>query len=393
MMYDVLQGKTPESLPFASRLDIWYRSNKECGTLPKQYTHASLLDILDDLDVGYNTMIPDFMDTESEEEIYNRGIESVHTLTSSVYKARFHNVKRTVRLESGRLTASYETPHGTLTSVTMLDETQIRQGVTLPVKLKYLIESQKDFKAAQYIFENAEVIPAYDTYRAFVERVGDRGIATAIGNKRESPMRLIQMELMGFEAFTYAMMDYPEELAQLCEPIGRYINRAVEVAADSPADVVTCGAHFDSMITYPPFFREHMLPWLKRHAQLLHSKGKYMACHTDSENSGLLEIYPETGMDIADSICIAPITTQSYGDIRQASKGKYVLYGVIPSTATLANTLSDLEFDRYINRLMQEISDDGARGIILAVSDTTPPGADIERVRAVAKLARQVRPW
>lgn len=392
IMTDVLQGKAAEFLPFAPRLDIWYKSNKLMGTLPDKYKNAELLDIIDDLEVGYNTMIPDYLDVESEEEYYDRGIEFVHTRTSSVWKLRIHNVKRTVEMQGNKMVVSYETPYGTVSNATVHDMEQLKQGVTIAAHTKKLIESAKDFKAVAYLYENAEVIPAYDLYKIFQERIGVRGIANAAGIKRESPMRVIQMQLMDYSGFTYASLDHADEMAELCQPIEKYLDRCMDAAANSPADLITVGAHFDSMITYPPFFEEHMLPYLQRYSSLLHSKGKLMSCHTDSDNAGLFDLYEKSGIDVADSICVAPITNQSYQEIRQASKGKYVMYGVIPSTSTLKDTISDLEFDRYINGIMEEIESDGAKGIILAIADTTPPGADIERVRTIAKLSKQIKP-
>ena len=392
IMTDVLQGKAAEFLPFAPRLDIWHRSNKLSGTLPAEYKNATLFDVLDDLEIGYNTMIPDYVDVESEEETFDRGLDFIHTRTSSVYKMRVHNVKRTVEYQGNKMLTTYETPYGTLSTATVHDEPMLKQGITIPAHTKKLVQSVDDFKAAAYIYENIEVIPAYDTYNAFLERVGNRGIATTICNQRESPMRVIQMQLMDFEPFTLTLFDSPDKMAELCKPIEKFLSQCIEVCANSPAQLVTCGAHFDSMITYPPFFEEYMLPYLQRYSKILHSTGKLMACHTDSDNGGLFDLYAQSGMDVADSICISPITKQSYQEIRQASKGKYVIYGVIPSTSTLKNTLSDLEFDRYINKLMQEIDDDGAKGIILAVADTTPPAAELSRIRTIAKLSKQIKP-
>jgi len=389
---DVLAGKAAEFLPFAPRLDIWYRSNKLSGTLPDKYKNAALFDVLDDLEIGYNTMIPDYLDVASEEETYDRGIDFVNTLTSSVWKMRIHNVKRTVEYQGNAMVVSYETPYGTVSNATVHDEAQLRQGVTIPAHTKTLIDSADDYKAVAYLYENMEVIPTYDTYNAFIERIGVRGIPTAIGVKRESPMRVIQMQLMGFNDFTMALVDDPDALAELGKPIEKYLDRCMEVAANSPAQVVTVGAHFDSMITYPPFFEEYMMPSLQKYSKLLHGKGKLMASHTDSDNAGLFDLYKKSGLDVADSICISPITKQTYREIRSASKGNYFMYGVIPSTSVLQNTLSDADFDRYINQLMQEISDDGAKGIILAIADTTPPGADLERVRTIAKLSKQIKP-
>ena len=117
-----------------------------------------------------------------------------------------------------------------------------------------------------------------------------------------------------------------------------------------------------------------------------------MALHTDSENQFLLPLYIASGMDVADSICQKPLTRLSYLDIRDVTTDKITLYGLIPSITLLESTFSDDEFQRFLDRLFSDMQADGARRIILAIADTTPPGAPLERIAQIAKWSRQIKP-
>jgi len=391
-MTDVLSGEAARFVPFAPRLDIWYRSRKLRGTLPAKYRNYTLPDVIDDLGVGYNTMIPDYLDTAEPDDWINRGTGFYCSNTSTCYTVKFRNVDRTYEEKNGDLRVTYRTPHGDLTSRTVLDGGMKAQGITICAKTEYLVKSVEDYNAAGYLFENAEVIPQYGRLETFAEKIGDRGVVTAIGLIRESPARLLQMELMGFEQFTYAMYDYPNETAELMSRLGTFLERCMIAAAGSCADVVTAGAHFDGTLTPPPFFRCHMLPYLQKYNKILRDRGKMMASHTDSDNAGLLELYIDAGIGVMDSVCTKPLTTQDYADVRRVTGDRAVLYGLIPSIVTLPDSVGDYDFDRFIDGLFNEILADGARNVILAVADTTPPGADLERVRRVAGLAKELKP-
>ena len=60
-----MKGQKTDILPYVPRLDLWYKSNKYKNTLPKKYNSATLMEITDDLDIGYHAVIPDFRDYEN----------------------------------------------------------------------------------------------------------------------------------------------------------------------------------------------------------------------------------------------------------------------------------------------------------------------------------------
>ncbi len=61
-MLAVLDGQTVDKIPYVPRLDLWYRANQLAGTLGRKYKNASLIQIVDDLDLGFHAVLPNFRD-------------------------------------------------------------------------------------------------------------------------------------------------------------------------------------------------------------------------------------------------------------------------------------------------------------------------------------------
>ena len=68
--------------------------------------------------------------------------------------------------------------------------------------------------------------------------------------------------------------------------------------------------------------------------------------------------------------------------VREAFAGRITIMGGIPSVALVRESMTDLQFERYLDDFFAQIG----RGdrLILGVSDTTPPAADFRRLRAIA---------
>jgi hypothetical protein len=150
------------------------------------------------------------------------------------------------------------------------------------------------------------------------------------------------------------------------------------VVCNCSADVVFVGANYHSDITYPPFFEAHIQPWLKKWAQGLHAKGKYLLTHTDGENTGLLEHYLSAQIDIADSICPKPMTKLTIKQVRDAFAGKITIMGGIPSVALMKTSMSDRDFEEFLDEFFGMLGE--GDHIILGISDTTPPAAQFDRL-------------
>jgi len=200
-------------------------------------------------------------------------------------------------------------------------------------------------------------------------------------------MQHIMRDFLDATKFYLEMYDHPQEMRQLCEDMEPYFDQLSRVIANSPAEVIIFGANYDEMITYPPFFKDHILPYLRRFADFFHAKGKLLLSHCDGENQSLLDLIANSGMDIAEAICPQPMTKVTISDVKKAFKGKVTIFGGVPSVALLEESMSDAEFEKFMKNLFREIAP-GDR-FILGVADTTPPDARFERLFRITEMVEE----
>lgn len=388
-MLATLRGEPADMIPWAPRLDLWYNANRRAGTLPARYENSSLQEITDDLDFGFHAIVPHFKDLRDPLDDVHRAL-GIYNLWTMPYATRLENVDVEVMTEGDETHVEYRTPVGTIATTVVYDESMRQAGVSITHISEYAIKDSKDYAAVEYIFKNANVVPNYEGYDEFANHVGDRGIAAGFLSLAASPMHLLQRELMPLQLFFYERYDHPEELAQCAASIGMYFERVFDVTSNCSADVFLLGANYDASVTYPPFFAEQILPWLKRFGEVLHARGKFLMTHTDGENTGLLDCYLESGIDIADSICPAPMTKLTFKEVRDHFQGRITIMGGIPSICLLKNSMSDREFEAYLDSFFSDLC--SGDHLILGISDTTPPAAEFERIEKIGERVRALGP-
>jgi uroporphyrinogen-III decarboxylase len=388
-MLATLRGEPTDALPYVPRLDLWYKANSTRGTLPKKYEKATLTQVVDDLGVGYHSVVPDFLDLTDTLDEVDRAL-GIYRLRTLPYRTALREIKRNISYEGDATTVEYVTPVGNVRTRVVYDDAMRQAGITITHIAEHAIKSVDDYDAVAYIFEHAEVRPTYDDYLVARDEVGERGLAVAFVSLAGSPMHLIQRELMDYNEFFYALHDHPQEMRNLADRMSGYFRRVFEVVAGSPAEIVFVGANYDAQITWPPFFREYITPSLAAAADVLHAGGKFLLTHTDGENKGLLGEYVDSRIDVADSICPSPMTTLSLRQVREAFAGKITIWGGVPSVSVLRNSMSDREFDAYMEDLLEQVGD--GDHLILSIADTTPPDAEFSRIERIAKLSRDFGP-
>lgn len=386
-MLKAARGEWADQLPWAPRIDLWYNSNSMRGTLPKPFNQgASLDEIADFIGGGYHKIVPEFLNVRSPEDNIDRGL-GIYRLWGMAYRPELVNVDREVKKEGDATHVTYHTPIGSVSCTYIYTEEMKRAGASITWITEHIIKEPKDYKIVGYIFKNIKVHPDYENYKEYQNKVGDKGFAAAFANLSASPMHHIMKEFLDATTFYLEMYDHPKEMQALCEDMEPYFDQVFRVLAESPAEVIFSGANYDEMITYPPFFRDHIMPHLQRLADLLHPKGKLLLCHCDGENKGLLDLIPESGMDIAEAICPQPMTKVTISEVKKAFKGKVTIFGGIPSVALLEESMSDEEFEKFMENLFREIAP-GDR-FILGVSDTTPPDAKFDRLLRITEMVEE----
>jgi hypothetical protein len=388
-MLETIRGRPTDGIPWAPRLDLWYNANRRAGTMPVKYKNASLPVITEDLGFGFHAIVPSFKDLRDPLDDVHRAL-GIYNLWTLPYYTRLKNVDIKVSYEGDETHVVYRTPVGTITTTVLYDENMRRAGVSITHILEHAVKSHRDYASVGYIFENAVVLPNYAGYDEYAGSVGDRGLAAAFLSLAASPVHLLQRELMPMQLFFYELYDHPEELTLCAESIGTYFEKIFNVVAGCSADIFFLGANYDATVTYPPFFRKHILPWLRRFAEVLHPEGRFLLTHTDGENTGLLDCYLESGIDVADSICPTPMTKLTLKEVRDHFQGRITIMGGIPSVCLLKSSMTDHEFEAYLDSFFSDLG--SGDHLILGVSDTTPPAADFGRIMRIGECVKAFGP-
>jgi uroporphyrinogen-III decarboxylase len=386
-MLRAARGEWPDHLPWVPRIDLWHNSNSQRGTLPGRFPRNATLDeVADFIGGGYHKVVPEFLQVRAPEDNVDRGI-GIYRLWGMAYRPELAGVDREVKREGDTSTVTYHTPVGSVSCKILYNEEMKRAGASITWISEHVIKEAKDYKTLGYIFKNIKIHPDYDNYREYQRKVGDKGFAAAFANLSASPMHHIMKEFLDATKFYLEMYDHPREMRQLSEDMEPYYDQVFKVLVDSPAEVIFSGANYDAMITYPPFFKEHLMPHIQKLAGLAHPRGKLLLCHCDGENKGLLDLIAESGMDIAEAICPQPMTKVTIGEVKKAFRGKVTVFGGVPSVALLEESMSDGHFEKFMKDLFREIAP-GDR-FILGISDTTPPDAKFERLLRITEMAQE----
>jgi hypothetical protein len=386
-MLKAVRGEWADRLPWAPRIDLWYNANSMRGSLPSRYPRNATIDeIADDIGGGYHKITPDFLRFRSPEETIDRGI-GIFRLAGYPYRADLGGVDREVKREGDSTRVTYHTPVGSVSCRILYTEEMRKAGASITWISEHVIKEPKDYKVLGYIFRNIKLTPDYGNYLEFQKKVGEKAFAPARGLAAAGPMQHIMRDFLDATRFYLEMHDHPREMRRLCEEMDPFYDRLFQILTEAPAEVVFHGSNFDEMITYPPFFRDHILPYLQKLAGMLHAKGRFLISHCDGENQGLLDLIAESGIDIAEAICPQPMTKVTVTEVKKAFKGKVTIFGGVPSVVLLEDSMSEEAFEQYMKNLFREIAP-GDR-FILGVSDTTPPNAKFERLLRITEMVKE----
>ncbi len=372
-----------DRLPWVPRLDLWYKANRYCGTLPAEWAGASLLDITRDLGVGYHAVIPDFLEVEEPDQVADRALGLDH-VPNCPARVRFRTARRVVERDGEAIQVRYELPQGALTARLLHTEDMRRGGVTLLHVQERVVKRLEDYELVGALFADLEVEYAPERYEGLCDTVGEEGVVVAWANVAASPVHHLLKELVPYDQFYFDLHDHPEVVLRAAGRMETYFEQVLEACCRSRAEAVMFGANYDLMVTPPPVFAEHIAPWLKRAADRLHAAGKLLVTHTDGENDGLNRLYVESGVDVADSVCPAPMTRLTLADYRAQLGARPAIWGGLCSVCVLPDSMTAAQFEAHVAGALEAVGE--GRGIVFSLADTTPPAASLARLRRVGEL-------
>jgi hypothetical protein len=132
-------------------------------------------------------------------------------------------------------------------------------------------------------------------------------------------------------------------------------------------------------------FQRYCLPYYQRYAEIIHGSGKKLGTHGDGDLRPILDLIPETNLDVCESFAPSPLTSCDFDDAWRAWENGPIIWGGIPSPI-LEERTSEEAFRRFIDRLLATIADGR---IILGVSDMVMGHNLIDRVAYIADIIEQ----
>ena len=355
-----LEGRPLDQIPWIPRLALWYNGRKRIGTLPEKYHDWSLQEIEKDLGLGTPARGGGFLST------------------------RQNNVETKSYQDGNDTVTEYITPVGTVSTRHRGSEELSNVGIGGRM-MEYMIKGVKDYAVIEYMVENTEVTPNYETYFAYDKTIGDDGFP--MPGLGDCPMGRIMREYIGYNNFFYELNDHTAQVEHLCEVLTEHDQRNVwPIVAKSPAKLILHGVHFDSQFTSPPFFQKYFTPYYKEFSRLLHENEKYLACHADSDTSLILTEIMDAGFDMAECFVTYPMVPCTLQQAREAWGNNVVIWGGIPS-AIVCEPITDEYFEEYMIDLFKTIAPGDA--FILGVADNVMPEAKIERIQRVTEMVEE----
>ncbi len=376
-----LRGESVDRMPWVPRIEFWYRARLRSRTMPASLCGLSLYEVTERLGVGHYASVPDFTEREEEDDMLDRVI-GVFNGPVFAHRTFLEGVERTVSRSAKKTVVEYHTPVGSIRTEEVFTDEMLDAGSSISWLSECAVKTPADFDTLTYLFSHLRVEPR-SGYSKRRKAVGERGAAVGYVIGTAGPVHHIMKELMPVEQFFFAMHDYPEKIAQLAEAMEPYYAEMKRLAAETDAEIVLLGGNYDDSITHPRFFEKYILPPLRDYAELLHARGKLLMTHTDGENRRLIPLYLRAGLDVADSVCPAPMTRMTIGEIRSAFQDRIAIWGGVPSILLCRDSASEQDFRRWIDDLLNRYGHESR--FVLGVSDMVTADAEWDRLMYITE--------
>jgi hypothetical protein len=375
----VLDGKSPDRLPFADRLEIWFRHHRRAGTLPKTLRDSSLSEAHRALGLGEQVFVtPHSVQLNGVQVISTFNDESVVHADDPILNHFPDSYDLVPPGKIGVHTTRFVTPVGELQVEHEVLEFMVEMGIERPYLRRHPIQDETDYRTVEYILERAQPRLEIALVRAEEARVGNNGWVVPL--LRRIPFQQLLLEYLGEEALFYALYDSPRQVERLLQVLDIHVTQTLHTLADVALPYVEFCDNLEGAMTNPKLYTRYCLPFHQRYTEILHTQGKKVGSHTDGNLKPLLPLLAESGLDVCESVTPAPTTACTLDEILRAWPTGPLIWGGIPSIV-LDSRISDKDFVAYVDDLFQTIA---GQPIILGIGDMVMPESSVERIRYIA---------
>jgi uroporphyrinogen decarboxylase-like protein len=373
----VLHNEMPERLPFITRLEAWYKSHARAGTLPEQLRGLTLDQVHAATGVGRLKFSNPFA-------LRLRGVEVQASFNG---EPLFHEYEPIIENfpgmwdivpvdRAGETITELLTPRGRLWLQHKMLPANVETG-TDPYLKRHLLETDQDFEILEYILEKAELVRLHQKVHEDEIQVGENGLVVPLLYR--IPFQQLLLEYLGEVPLFRALHDRPARVRRLIEILDRQMLMMIQDIGYLDVPYIEFPDNLHGPMTSPRLFREFCLPAYQKYCEALHTQGKKVGSHTDGSMQPLLDLMPQTGLDICESFSPYPLTACKFEEAWRAWAQGPRIWGGIPSPI-LEDRTSVADFRSYVADLLETID----RPIILGIVDLFMHHNSIERAQQIA---------
>ena len=349
----VMDGRTPDRVPWMGDLDYWISSLKLSGKLPRQYmTPEGLFQLHRDLGVGF----------------YLQGYFP--------FSADSPGVQLIEKTENRQTITEVITPVGSIRQVSVF----LPESFTWAT-VEHFVKSIADLKVIRYWYESTSYSPKYGTATERRQLIGEGGIVLCYLPK--SPLMELVALHAGIETVTYAFYDAPEELDETLAVMEGKADEAALIALGSPAECLMIPENLSSEVIGKRLYEKFMRPYEEKWVARIREAGKRSFVHMDGTMKGLITEVASTGFDVLEALTPSPVGDIPLGEIVDWVAESTIIWGGLPGFY-FTDMVGDDEFDQYVIKALEVMK--SRPRYVLGVADQVPPGARGERIRRVAEL-------
>ena len=356
----ILDGKSPDRIPWIPRFELWYTAHRIAGTLPPEYRDMRLADIYRDLRLGNPAR------------------------TGHVYTKRRRGVEITERRDGLLTNIEYRTPVGVVTELRRRTPELDRAGLPALV-VENMIKRPEDYDVVTYLFENIEFYPSYEEFEAYDRDVGDDGLPmVAI---EDVPFHEWIAGLVGYGKGYLDLFDHQDKVERLLETMSQvFRERMWPIVARSPARLLLHGMHLATQTTPANYFDKYITPYAREFNDYMHEHGKSVAQHADNDTTDILDQLQEAHWDMQETFVTYPMVPCTLKQARDKWGDNMIIWGGVPSVV-LEEGFPEEDFEAYMDDLFRTIAPGDA--FILGVADNVMPTSMLSRLKRITELVEE----
>ena len=252
--------------------------------------------------------------------------------------------------------------------------------------IRHPVQTAQDYRTLRALVSAMELVPQFDVVQHQIDAVGDDGLCVPlISPFGKTPFQALLEHYVGTEQLVYHLADMPEEVEATLTVMNEKCLEAVNLAAESPAEIFISWEDSSTTNVSPRIFSKYIASQLNRWGELLEQDSKALIHHACGHLKALLPIMKDEHIIAIESISPPPTGNIDIWDSRAVIGSELCLIGGIEPVHFL--TLDDDSFEVYIRELIERMP---RKAFILANSDSCPPGVPVERFKRVSEMVRML---